>query len=173
MTYDQLSPNERAAMRDAVDRALWAKDQSGRAGIAAAVLRDGVSIGRGENEVGLQADPTKHAEMVALTEASHVMGQSDLSGCIMISTLQPCEMCLAALRFAGMERVILGATQDKVAAKYFMFPGLSIDDFQAAGKPFEAIGGQFEIGLLPLYIDSQEQASRRRRIEQSSRSRLE
>lgn len=156
MSHDQPSSDEHAAMREAVDRALRAKEQSGKAGIAAAILRDGVAIGRGENEVRLQSDPTKHAEMVALTEAAHALGHSDLSGCVMISTLQPCEMCLAAMRFAGIERVIFGATQEKVAAKYFMFPHLSITDFQAAGKPFEAIGGQFEAELLPLYIDGQE-----------------
>lgn len=156
MQNDQPSPDEITAMREAVDRALRAKDQYGKAGIAAAILRDGVAIGRGENEVSLTTDPTKHAEMVALTEAAHAMGHSDLSGCVMISTLQPCEMCLAAMRFAGIERVIFGATQAKVAGKYFVFPGLSIADFQAAGKPFEAIGGQFETELLSLYVDGQE-----------------
>lgn len=156
MYHDQPSPGERTAMRDAVNRALRAKNESGKAGIAAAILRDGVTIGLGENEVNLQSDPTRHAEMVALTQAAHALGHSDLSGCVMISTLQPCEMCLAAMRFAGIERVIFGATQDKVAAKYFMFPNLSIADFQAAGKPFEAIGGQFEAELLPLYVDGQE-----------------
>jgi tRNA(adenine34) deaminase len=143
-------------MRDAVDRALRAKDQFGKAGIAASILRNGIAIGRGENEVNLQADPTKHAEMVALTAAAHALGHSDLSGCVMVSTLQPCEMCLAAMRFAGIERVIFGATQAHVAAKYFMFPSLGIADFQRAGKPFEAIGGQFEAELLPLYVDGQE-----------------
>lgn len=84
------------------------------------------------------------------------MGTTDLSGCVMISTLQPCEMCLAAMRFAGIKRVIFGATQEKVAAKYFVFPYLSLADFQGAGTPFEAIGGQLEAELLPLYIDGQE-----------------
>lgn len=156
MYRDQPSPDELAAMRNAVERALLARNQSGKAGIAAAILRSGVQIGRGENEVNLQSDPTKHAEMVALTAAAHALGHSDLSGCVMISTLQPCEMCLAAMRFAGIERVIFGAGKDNVAAKYFMFPGLSIADFQAAGKPFEAIGGQFESELLPMYIDGEE-----------------
>lgn len=156
MPHDQLSPDEIAALREAVDRALRAKDQSGKAGIAAAILFNGEAIGRGENEVRLQSDPTKHAEMVALTAAAHELGKTDLSGCVMISTLQPCEMCLAAMRFAGITRVIFGATQDNVAPKYFVFPGLSLADFKKAGEPFEAIGGQFEDELLPLYVDGQE-----------------
>ena len=156
MNDKRPTDQEHAAMREAVDRALKAKNETGKAGIAAAVLLDGVAIGRGENEVRLQSDPTKHAEMVALTEAAKQLGSTDLSNCVMISTLQPCEMCLAAMRFAGIKRVVFGATQGKVAAKYFVFPGLSLHDFQRAGEPFDAIGGQMEDELLPLYIDGQE-----------------
>lgn len=156
MDDKRAKDEELVAMRDAVDRALKARNESGKAGIAAAVLLDGVVIGRGENEVRLQSDPTKHAEMVALTEAGARLGSTDLFKCVMISTLQPCEMCLAAMRFAGINRVVFGATQEKVAAKYFVFPGLSLSDFQRAGEPFDAIGGQMEDELLPLYIDGQE-----------------
>lgn len=156
MAHDPISASETKAMREAVDRALLAMNQSGKAGIAATILLDGEPVGRGENEVRLQSDPTKHAEMVALSAAAKRIGTTDLSGCVMISTLQPCEMCLAAMRFAGIKRVIFGATQEQVAAKYFVFPGLSLADFQDAGTPFEAIGGQFEAELLPLYIDGQE-----------------
>ncbi|RYD62801.1 MAG: nucleoside deaminase [Verrucomicrobiaceae bacterium] len=156
MPNAQPTTEELAAMREAVDRALKAQKESGKAGIAAAILLHGTAIGRGENQVRLQSDPTKHAEMVALTEAGKKLGSTDLSQCVMISTLQPCEMCLAAMRFAGIKRVIFGATQDKVAAKYFVFPGLSLTDFQKAGEPFEAIGGQLEDELLPLYVDGQE-----------------
>ena len=156
MNDNRPTEEELAAMREAVDRALAAKNESGKAGIAAAVLLNGVAIGRGENEVRLQADPTKHAEMVALSEAGARLGSTDLSNCVMISTLQPCEMCLAAMRFAGIRRVVFGATQSKVAGKYFVFPGLSLSDFQGAGEPFDAIGGQMEEELLHLYIDGQE-----------------
>lgn len=156
MDDKRAKDEELVAMRDAVDRALKARNESGKAGIAAAVLLDGVVIGRGENEVRLQSDPTKHAEMVALTEAGARLGSTDLSKCVMISTLQPCEMCLAAMRFAGINRVVFGATQEKVAEKYFVFPGLSVSDFQRAGEQFDAIGGQMEDELLPLYIDGQE-----------------
>lgn len=151
-----LSSAEIAAMREAVDRALVAMDQSGKAGIAATILLDGKMVGRGENEVRLQSDPTKHAEMVALTAAAHRLGTTDLSQCVMLSTLQPCEMCLAAMRFAGITRLVFGATQARVAPKYFVFPALTLSDFQKSGKRFEALGGVFEDELLPLYKDGQE-----------------
>ncbi|KKB81134.1 hypothetical protein VW35_02960 [Devosia soli] len=151
-----LTDLEREHMRQAVDRALQARKESGKAGIAAAILLDGQEIGRGENEVRLQSDPTKHAEMVALTEAAQKLGTTDLSSCVMISTLQPCEMCLSAMRFAGIKRVIFGATQAKVDGKYFVFPRLTLEDFQSSGEAFDAIGGVFEEELLPLYEDGDE-----------------
>jgi tRNA(adenine34) deaminase len=136
-------------MRDAIDRALQATTQTGKAGIAAAVLRDGQIIATGENEVQLQSDPTQHAEMVAITRAAAALDQTDLSGCTIISTLQPCEMCLAAIRFAGIDRVVFAARQASVPPKYFAFPHLRIEDFQ--NGDFEFVGGVYEARVLHLY----------------------
>ncbi|NGP16437.1 nucleoside deaminase [Devosia aurantiaca] len=151
MKNDQPTDSERAAMQTIIGRALKARNESGKAGIAASIIRDGQEVGAGENQVRLQSDPTKHAEMVALTAAATQLGTTDLSDCVMISTLQPCEMCLSAMRFAGIKRVIFAATQEKVAGKYFVFPGLSLQDFQKAGEPFTALGGVFEDQVLKLY----------------------
>lgn len=57
------SSDETVAMREAVDRAIQAMSQSGKAGIAASIILNGKSVAVGENEVRLQSDPTKHAEM--------------------------------------------------------------------------------------------------------------
>ena len=152
---DSLSTAENRAMRDAIDRALSARTETGKAGIAASVIRDGHLISTGENEVQLQSDPTKHAEMVAITRAAQTLKTTDLSGCTLISTLQPCEMCLAALRFAGIKRVIFAATQAHVAAKYFVFPHLRIEDFQRGGD-FVALGGIDEARILHLYATGEE-----------------
>ena len=150
-----ISTVERNAMRYAIDRALKAQTESGKAGIAAAVIRDGVLVATGENEVQLQSDPTKHAEMVALTRAAQALDTTDLAGCTLISTLQPCEMCLAALRFAGIRRVIFAATQARVAPKYFVFPHLQIEDFLRGGG-FVAVGGIEENRVLHLYATGEE-----------------
>ncbi|MFN3844889.1 MAG: nucleoside deaminase [Paracoccaceae bacterium] len=147
---DDTSAAERAAVLDAIARALAARDQTGKAGIAATVLRNGRPVSQGENEVHLQSDPTRHAEMVAITRAAHALNTTDLSDCVMISTLQPCEMCLAALRFAGIRRVIFAARKEQVAKKYFVFPHLGITDFQH-GDSFDAIGGISEDLIVHLY----------------------
>lgn len=157
--YTEVAPigptdQEDSAMCDAIDRALQATMQSGKAGIAAAVLRDGRIVATGENEVQLQSDPTKHAEMVAITRAAAALEGTDLSGCTIISTLQPCEMCLAAIRFAGISRIVFAARQENVPAKYFAFPHLKIEDFQ--NGEFEFLGGVYEDRVLHLYENGDE-----------------
>lgn len=151
-----IMPNgpERDAMRDAIDRALEAARESGKAGIAATVMQGQRIIATGENEVHLQSDPTKHAEMVAITRAAAALDQTDLSGCTILSTLQPCEMCLAAIRFAGIDRIIFAATQAKVAPKYFAFNHLQIEDFQ--NGEFGFCGGLDEDRVLHLYRNGDE-----------------
>jgi tRNA(adenine34) deaminase len=156
MTELDLSAEEKQALSAAINRAMKAKDESGKAGIAASIVRNGVEVGTGENEVRLQSDPTKHAEMVALAAAAQTLGTTDLSDCVMISTLQPCEMCLSAMRFAGIRRVVFAATQANVAEKYFMFPRLSIEDFRQAGDAFEVVGGQMEDRVIDLYKNGDE-----------------
>lgn len=152
---DGVTQAERIALQDAIGRALMASKESGKSGIAASILREGKVIATGENEVHLQSDPTRHAEMVAITRAAQALQTPDLSGCVMISTLQPCEMCLAALRFAGMTRVIFAATQGRVAGKYFVFPHLGLNDFQRGGG-FDALGGICESQVLHLYATGEE-----------------
>lgn len=146
--------DERMAMSDAIDRALRASHETGKAGIAAAVLQDGHIIATGENEVKLRSDPTQHAEMVAITRAAARLDRTDLSDCTIVSTLQPCEMCLSAIRFAGISRIVFAATQANVAAKYFAFPHLRIEDFQ--NGEFQFCGGVDEDRVLHLYKTGEE-----------------
>lgn len=152
---DRITCNEHAAVIDAIARAIAARDQTGKAGIAASVMRNGWIISVAENEVHLQSDPTRHAEMVAIHRAAHALESTDLTGCVLISTLQPCEMCLSAMRFAGIDRVIFAATKARVASKYFVFPHLDLQDFQR-GDDFDAIGGICEDRVLNLYADGAE-----------------
>lgn len=65
-------------------------------------------------------------------------------------------MCLAAMRFAGIQRVIFAATQANVVGKYFVFPELGIEDFKDAGGDFSYVGGVMETDVLHLYTDGTE-----------------
>ncbi len=150
---EEISDAERKALCEAIGRALEAHRASGRTGIAAAIVQGDEVIETAENHVDQDCDPTRHAEMVALSAVTARLGRKDLSDCTLISTLQPCEMCLAAMRFAGIGRVVFAAQQANVAAKYFVFPGLGIEDFHAAGPSFGHVGGVMEEDVLHLYAD--------------------
>ncbi|HSK53849.1 MAG TPA: tRNA adenosine(34) deaminase TadA [Jiangellales bacterium] len=77
---------------------------------------DGRVLARGFNEREATADPTAHAEMVALRAASSALGTWRLSGCTLVVTLEPCAMCAGALVLARIDRLVYGAVDPKAGA---------------------------------------------------------
>ena len=87
----------------------------------AVIVRDGVVISKAHNEVLKRNDPTAHAEILAIREASAILGSFDLSTCEIYSTSQPCPMCFAAIFWARIRRLFYGTTREDVA-------GIGFDD---------------------------------------------
>ncbi|MFE3997763.1 nucleoside deaminase [Nocardioides sp. YIM B13467] len=83
---------------------------------AVVVDPSGVVIGRGRNVREAEADPTGHAEVVALREAAKARGEWRLEGCTLVVTLEPCTMCAGAAVLARVERIVFGAYDDKAGA---------------------------------------------------------
>lgn len=86
---------------------------------AALVVRDGIVIAAGSNQVTHTNDPTAHAEIVAIREACRVLGDFQLEGCEIYSSCEPCPMCLGAVYWARPARVFFAATQEEAAAAGF------------------------------------------------------
>ena len=85
--------------------------------VGAVVLdADGSVIGTGRNTRESDADPTGHAEVVALRAAAAARGEWRLTGCTLVVTLEPCTMCAGALVLARVDRVVFGAYDDKLGA---------------------------------------------------------
>jgi tRNA(adenine34) deaminase len=101
----------RLALREAT-RALEHDDVP----IGAVVVRDGELIGSGCNERELRADPTAHAEMIALREAARSLGSWRVLDTVMYITLEPCAMCAGAIVLARVPRVLFGAPDPKAGA---------------------------------------------------------
>ena len=140
---------ETAALRDAIAAARGAK-AAGHAAFAAAVVVGDEVVAWGLNEVHRHGDPSRHAEVVALAAAKAV--RRDLTAASLVSTMQPCEMCLAAMRWAGVSRLVFAVRQDSVGEGFFQFGGLSLADFhRAASGSFEHLGGHLEGEALDLY----------------------
>jgi tRNA(adenine34) deaminase len=83
-----------------------------------AVLVDesGAVLARGRNRRERDADPTAHAEVVALREAAAARGSWRLDGCTLVVTLEPCTMCAGAVVLSRVERLVFGAWDDKAGA---------------------------------------------------------
>ena len=76
----------------------------------------GTVIGTGRNTRERDADPTGHAEIVAMREAAAATGEWRLEGCTLVVTLEPCTMCAGALVAARVERLVFGAFDEKAGA---------------------------------------------------------
>lgn len=85
--------------------------------IGAVVLdATGTVIGEGFNRRELDADPTAHAEVLALRAAARAVGQWRLEGCTLVVTLEPCTMCAGAIVLSRVDRVVFGAHDPKAGA---------------------------------------------------------
>ena len=102
-------------MRSALDLAIEAAKR-GEVPVGAVVVKDGAIIGTGFNRPISSADPTAHAEVVALREAAAAQGNYRLPGCELFVTLEPCPMCVGAMLHARIARVIFGAADPKTGA---------------------------------------------------------
>jgi tRNA(adenine34) deaminase len=106
----------RLALREAT-RALDHDDVP----IGALVVRDGEVIGTGHNEREVRADPTAHAEMIALREAARAIGSWRVLDAVLYVTLEPCAMCAGAIVLARVPRVVFAATDPKAGAAGSVF----------------------------------------------------
>ena len=82
----------------------------------AVIVRNGEVIATGANRVVPNADPTAHAEVMAIRNACTKLGTFQLNDCTIYSSCEPCPMCLSALYWAGVKRICYGNTKDDAKA---------------------------------------------------------
>jgi tRNA(adenine34) deaminase len=111
----QFFPRDEYFMRLAIREAEAALDH-GDVPIGAVVVHDGEVIGAGHNERELRQDPTAHAELIALREASRALGSWRVLESVLYVTLEPCAMCAGGIVLARVPRVVYGATDPKAGA---------------------------------------------------------
>ena len=85
----------------------------GEVPVGAVVVREGEVLAVAHNRRELDQDPTAHAEILALREASRKLGSWRLERCELYVTLEPCAMCTGAILLARIERCVYGATDPK------------------------------------------------------------
>lgn len=124
-------------MREALARAKEA-DARNEVPVGAVVTIDGDMIAAGHNRSVVDADPSGHAEIVALREACRIVANHRLSGATIYVTLEPCAMCVGAIAQARISRLVFGAYDPKAGAA-----GSAIDlvGSRALNHRFEINGG--------------------------------
>jgi tRNA(adenine34) deaminase len=106
---------DRFFMRAALSAARWAA-AAGEVPIGAVLVRDGHIVGSGHNAPIALNDPTAHAEIVVLRDAARREGNYRLPGTTLYVTVEPCMMCVGALRHARVGRVVFGCPDPKAGA---------------------------------------------------------
>ncbi len=84
--------------------------------VGAVAVHDGMIVGRGHNRREADADPTAHAEIIALREAARTLGGWRLEGVTLYCTLEPCPMCAGAMVAARLARLVYAADDPKAGA---------------------------------------------------------
>ena len=101
-------------MRAAIEEGVRAR-QNGDYAIGAVIVKGERIITRSTNRSKIDKDATQHAEMVAIKEASKVLGSRYLEDCILYTTHEPCPMCTTATVWAKMKGIVSGARMEDMA----------------------------------------------------------
>jgi len=120
MNSDAVTAFDRSMMRRALALAGKARE-AGEVPVGAVVVVDGEIVGEGWNHPVGSHDPTAHAEMQAIREAGHRIGNYRLVGANLYVTLEPCAMCAGAMVHARIARLVYGAADPKTGAAGSVF----------------------------------------------------
>ena len=110
--------NDSVWMRAAIEKAREGI-AAGQSPFGAIIVRGGQLVCSAHNSVWRDCDPTAHAEVNAIREAAKTLATIGLHGCEMFTTCEPCPMCLSAVHWAKLDRVVFGAKIGDATASGF------------------------------------------------------
>lgn len=145
------APEHESWMRLAIAEAQAAAAEHADVPVGAVLVGpDGVVLATGRNERELHADPTAHAEIVAMRVAAAARGDWHLDDCTLVVTLEPCPMCAGAILAARIPRVVFGAWDGKAGAA-----GSVLDVLRERRLPqrSEVVAGVLEAECAALLTD--------------------
>lgn len=102
-------------MNKAIQLAIKGMDANEGGPFGCVIVKDGKIIGRGNNKVTSNNDPTAHAEVTAIRDACKHLNSFQLDGCIIYTSCEPCPMCLGAIYWARPDKVYFGCNQKDAA----------------------------------------------------------
>jgi tRNA(Arg) A34 adenosine deaminase TadA len=103
-------------MRRAIELSAQALDMPGARPYGAVVVKDGKIVGEGLNEVAKKFDPTSHGEVEAVRDACRNLKTTDLTGCELYTSCEPCSVCVSTMIMTGIGRMYYGASLEQSSA---------------------------------------------------------
>lgn len=128
--------------------------QLGEQPFGAVIVRDNTIITRGHSLKVQRRNPTAHAETLAVSQATQVLGQRTLNGCVLYTTCEPCPMCLGAMLNAEIDTLVVGARLSDLQAisGAFVFGTYSAERFaEMVGWKLRVISGILGKECIDLY----------------------
>jgi guanine deaminase len=106
-------------LKQAIHLAAEHSDDGRNGPFGAVIVRNGEVVGKGWNRVVELSDPTAHAEILAIRDACRRLRTHDLGDCVLYASCEPCPMCLSAIYWARIPRVVFAASTDEATAAGF------------------------------------------------------
>jgi len=115
---EQPTPDDDYFLQQAIELAIKSASEKGGP-FGAVVVQNGIIIGRGHNQVTENCDPSAHAEIIAIRDACKTINNYHLENCIIYASCEPCPMCMSAIYWAHIPKVIYAATSQQAAKAGF------------------------------------------------------
>ncbi len=110
-----MNTQDKEFMQAAIEQAMQNVHNHSGGPFGSVVVKEGKIIGKGTNTVTTTHDPTAHAEVVAIREACQHLGTFQLNGCTLYTSCEPCPMCLSAIYWARIDRLVYACTRKDAA----------------------------------------------------------
>jgi guanine deaminase len=151
----RMASTDAVLMHRALEAAAAGLARGGGPFGAAVIDAEGRLVAVGVNHVLVTSDPTAHAEVVAIRQATARRGDASLAGCTLVTTCAPCIMCTGAIHWAGVSRVVAAARASDAEALGFIEgpPGFdAAAALRALGVTYVAdVERDAAVGLLRTY----------------------
>jgi len=113
-----MSDLDESFLKKSIEIATLSVNQGGGP-FGAVIVKDNTIIGIGNNQVTINNDPTAHAEIIAIRNACQTLSSFTLEGCTLYSSCEPCPMCMSAIYWSRLDRVVFAATEKDAASAGF------------------------------------------------------
>lgn len=110
-----MAENDKKFLLEAVELAKQGVEKGAGGPFGCVIVKNGVIVGKGHNQVTSTNDPTAHAEVVAIRDACAHLGAWQLTGCDLYTSCEPCPMCLGAIYWARPRRVVYACTRHEAS----------------------------------------------------------